>query len=1147
MSLNGLDDPAIIESYQTALTEAGGWFLIKYVSRDVVALLARGTGGVAEIRITIDSYEEKSPLYGFLQYRRRKVILRYVPEGVSRILQARISVQFQSVLDKFSPHDTVFSLTVSSELTENALSSACLLHTASRSMTSSSSSLRRCQLGEITEDAEVEESASIADRSIAESSLAVDDRRGSIYSRTSEATAVPGRYKAGESQAPSVAETASIRSRGYSDHRSEKPLPSIPHDYTRSRTNGVAHKNLVDQLSQCANEPRKSTQSSRPSTRDLDQASLRPPKIKLGPRPSVDVNGRPRTAGSMGRSRESRPVAALPAGVRLTSRRSYAPRPKSQPDLIPPTLADAPPIPTLLPPPPVLGSFSRNPPASPKSARSVASSTGVTPEKQRLMKALELRKRQIEKQSQEAKRRNQQEEAEPRELKHDTSQDILTRPCVKPEVCEIKVEEVQETKPEEPADSSQSIPELPAAVEAEAKVPVGDPSKLDSAVDLSVAEQTPQKDVSTPSMVLDHAEASSSLALSSGTPHTPDTDVTELSKADQHDHPPSSPSPAGKTTASADDTLTQLNKSLDAREPADINPCEIEIPSDLQCPDTPTPRAIPVEFSQTTDPESERSSIERPGSTNASEEISQPDTEVSQYQSDVSLPIAEDKNTEQDPESQGDNEKHNDRKQKRRAILEPIHIPGRNEDLDEENLLSDDSFMEELKSATVQEAKPVAVPKTPLTPFSTSGDLSSSERWRGSRIVSNPSAGGIDIQALPIGRSASGSYFNNQDAIPVLVAKKVNVSSGISKRIKALEMFSSRESGPSHAPVVPSSSTSTSPFEKFRKRATMSPANVLSPSTPKGNKSQAAQEGSNQIPKRNDSLSPTGSTKGKPNSVSVTARIVRDPSAPPPDPSVDPSEPSVLNLQRSQLIVEHDGDGETHSTRPISPPPKQERKRWSISSIGSKHIPDAIPLRRSDSTTSKLSVSSRSKLDGPLPRLSTDTHTHLDSVDEVLEDKKESRKSRLMRRMSTITSHSRRGIINALSPTVKEEDPPTPPPKEEEEQSPELPQVVDIGEVNVQFPDTLLWKRRFMRIDDHGYLILTPGTIDGTTRNIIKRYHLSEFRTPSLPDQDRQELPNSIVLDFKNGSTLQCACESRNGQKAVLQILLEAHNSYQHR
>lgn len=62
-------------------------FLVKYVARDAVGLLSRGTGGVAEIRISIDGYEEMSPLYGFLQYRRRKIILKYIPEGISRLLQ----------------------------------------------------------------------------------------------------------------------------------------------------------------------------------------------------------------------------------------------------------------------------------------------------------------------------------------------------------------------------------------------------------------------------------------------------------------------------------------------------------------------------------------------------------------------------------------------------------------------------------------------------------------------------------------------------------------------------------------------------------------------------------------------------------------------------------------------------------------------------------------------------------------------------------------------------------------------------------------------------------------------------------------------------------------------------------------------------
>lgn len=62
-------------------------FLLKYVNRDTVNLLQRGSGGVGEARKAVENYEEKSPLYGVVQYRRKKFILKYVPHGTSRLLQ----------------------------------------------------------------------------------------------------------------------------------------------------------------------------------------------------------------------------------------------------------------------------------------------------------------------------------------------------------------------------------------------------------------------------------------------------------------------------------------------------------------------------------------------------------------------------------------------------------------------------------------------------------------------------------------------------------------------------------------------------------------------------------------------------------------------------------------------------------------------------------------------------------------------------------------------------------------------------------------------------------------------------------------------------------------------------------------------------
>jgi hypothetical protein len=64
-------------------------FLLKYISRDSVELLGRGKNGVHEARNAIAQYEEQSPLYGLIIYRRRKVLIKYIPEGTSRLLQGR--------------------------------------------------------------------------------------------------------------------------------------------------------------------------------------------------------------------------------------------------------------------------------------------------------------------------------------------------------------------------------------------------------------------------------------------------------------------------------------------------------------------------------------------------------------------------------------------------------------------------------------------------------------------------------------------------------------------------------------------------------------------------------------------------------------------------------------------------------------------------------------------------------------------------------------------------------------------------------------------------------------------------------------------------------------------------------------------------
>jgi hypothetical protein len=44
-----------------------------------------------EIRNTIAQLEDPAPLFGFLRYRRRNVVIKYVPEDCSRLVQGELS------------------------------------------------------------------------------------------------------------------------------------------------------------------------------------------------------------------------------------------------------------------------------------------------------------------------------------------------------------------------------------------------------------------------------------------------------------------------------------------------------------------------------------------------------------------------------------------------------------------------------------------------------------------------------------------------------------------------------------------------------------------------------------------------------------------------------------------------------------------------------------------------------------------------------------------------------------------------------------------------------------------------------------------------------------------------------------------------
>lgn len=87
MSLEGLDSAALTSAFEAAREEPGGWFWIKYCSRDEVELLATGNNGTEGMRLSAYTQPDDSPLYGFIKFRRRAVLVKYVPEGAGRVIK----------------------------------------------------------------------------------------------------------------------------------------------------------------------------------------------------------------------------------------------------------------------------------------------------------------------------------------------------------------------------------------------------------------------------------------------------------------------------------------------------------------------------------------------------------------------------------------------------------------------------------------------------------------------------------------------------------------------------------------------------------------------------------------------------------------------------------------------------------------------------------------------------------------------------------------------------------------------------------------------------------------------------------------------------------------------------------------------------
>ncbi|KAI9760892.1 MAG: Serine/threonine-protein kinase tel1 [Chaenotheca gracillima] len=1084
MSLNGLDNEKLDLAFQKALIEQNGWILLKYESRDEIAVLGAGDDGVPQVRRAIEEYPDQSPLYGFVRFRAKGVVFKYIPEGTSRLLQARVTVHFQAVIEKFSPHDVVYPVNKPSDLSDKLLVKACSLHSASGSIASSGSGNRQ-PLDEITEDAEEDRSTRGNEEQPRPSGAFAEERdRKSSTSQHGE-TSADKRLDDKEGEISEGLKSPTVR----------EVLGRVNTAATVPTTQGVSRTSMdLDRITSSNDDRRRSFHSTRSTVRDpYSSYSYKPkPKVKLGPRPSLDTSGRPHTSGpgSTPRSDGPRPVSTLPAGLKIAPRKTdVSKRPRSQhgtrselPATSPPPIPHLPQHPMTPRERPVTSSG----PVGPKTPISVALPSplpAMTPEKQRLMKALQLRKKQQSKPS--------QEPVETASVDADAPSKSL----------------------EPPPDSQESVQADRAATLTsleQGSVPLKE-SENDGTNEMPV-----EKVESSPVSQADSSELGSTNASSFSVdkdrgPSVEAEAMTEVIRSqDDISAGDESRSQTERPHSQSDHSERRLsNQKHEA--PHEIGEAEPEIftvphytqtmdrPENSEDSTAPSPKQKQPEPNTQTENTSGPNVDQEPRKTRKIQGVA--DTEVST--SSRSTAKADSRPPSLDL-------KRETKQKKRRGLVEPIRtdISADNS----EDLLSDDSLLDELNSATVEEAKPISVTRSPMTPVFPN----SYQERPVTRVIRSHRAASESIDRIPGSnggdsnrdsfRSVSGPFLEvrKNSSSPVAMIKKVNLSSGISQRIKALERFSSQRTSPV-ASGTPSPTPASSPFPPPRNASLRAvPARAASVSQPTPSSYDKA---SPRTPPKSAPMQIAQETKaeparhqhhanGRPESISVKAQIVRDINPPflKTRSVSEPNDVSVLDLHQSPLTIDHQrgSSSVTRNQKAMSKVQSMELPRSPRPSSTYSTRSDVTTKTEKPSKSRRLS-SRRSRADVKSPTSPTSSNSSVVAEgDEKKGPKKESSRTRLLRRMSSISSASRKSIINAISPTVKEEEPIA----EVKPVAPSRRMSVDMGEVNVQFPDNLLWKRRCIKVDSQGHILLTQSKSDEVSSTSLDYLILA---TPTLP------------------------------------------------
>jgi len=1136
---------------------------------------------------------------------------------------ARVSVQFQSVTERLSPHDTILAFSKSSELQDSNLSSACSLHTATASIKSSSDSLPQRNLAEITEDAS---EYRVEDKK--ERRGAVDFERGSLPRQASgdsqtRSEKVNGVTSGDQtlSRSTSVNTQRSPR-RPRTTSNIDKALPPTPGEIEclKSQTNAPGSVlEYGDYKTRPSVEGRKSSQSARPSPRDLYDASGYKQKVKYGPRPSIESVGR---SDNMDGSNQFRPVSTLPAGLRMPTRKVAPPsqpgqgqaRPQSQqtqrafPGNLSSqeTLRAAPVTPIQIPDRNC--SVVMNGLLTPAKTPAEAKSPKFTPEKRRLMKALQLRQKQLAAQQAANDLQTEEAPAEPQYTKFGVDDSILnaivdtSNTEVDSNLVHVAVKDLSKEESRNVEASPISLPETPEGPSTQASsITDGEDIAAQKEQEKNATEQSvlPGNDGIRPDNLgedtlcrsimaprsaagLDDHEVNQpikdsapkelpntaktheppQLALSGvyealiGQGNTQETQYTATTDGSQgaaaitplnsRKEPPienieaqgTAPRPSSlETSPAAANSLSLLEEQNISTRPTDgerlvqetkqakvseitsmqhlvtphaepnhngeeapqkapleisAPPFEVMLPgSDAAATDrgaegqldailprhdvshqaviTPIEYVVPQEVPLRPTGEDGGMILNSHRASVQSQSVSQqPDAEDQRHSRMLQAQVGDVEAT-RPLTSDIDSRQQGDRQMPRPSVFNTPERLSSPEHSDE-HFLSDDSFMEELKYAKVQEAKPISVSRSPIKPsFSRSeSEQRLVDTITPCRSVSSPlnppSKDEVSFSTRPPNSSSIRSVSASQSLRPENqhvppMPKKIGVSSGISQRIKALEQLSSRPTSPQSGAPAPSN---TSQFVTLRKISVRTPPGASDPSNNLHSKSRptagypSPSPSPEAVVKSNSFVNLAKPNYSRPESVSVTATIVRDARTKSPEIPVNVSEPRAMELHQSPLVVEH----QKMAPPPLSPlkPPRPRYARYASARSGSTSSTeqrlDVLQTARRDSFVSMRSKSSRaSEVEMP-PRSLSDSSliSGLSSLDDIKEEKKDSKRSRLMKRMSSISIMSRRSIAHALSPSPKEI-----PIMERQEPTVEAPSTaIDVGDVNVQFPDTLV-------------------------------------------------------------------------------------------